>query len=63
MNNTKGFERKELTADTGETVSITRFDDDTVAVRIDGEIEWAGDVERAGVIVGAMIESGLFRQD
>jgi len=57
------FERKEFTADTGETVAITRFDDDSVAVRIDGEIEWAGDVERAGVIVGALIDSGLFKDD
>lgn len=57
------FERKEFTADTGETVAITLFDDDSVAVRIDGEIEWAGDVERAGVIVGALIDSRLFKDD
>ena len=63
MNSTRSFERKEFTADTGETVAITRFDDDSVAVRIDGEIEWAGDVEHAGVIVGALIDSGLFQDD
>jgi len=57
------FERKEFTADTGETVAITQFDDDSIAVRIDGKIEWAGDIERAGVIVGAIIKSSLFTND
>lgn len=57
------FERKEFTADTGETVAVTRFDDDTVAVRIDGEIQYAGSVGQTGVIVGALIESDLFKND
>jgi len=57
------FERKEFTADTGETVAITQFDDDSIAVRIDGKIEWAGDIEHAGVIVGAIIKSSLFTND
>lgn len=57
------FERQEFTADTGETVAVTRFEDDSVAVRIDGQIEWAGDVERAGVMVGALLDSKLFKDD
>ena len=54
------FQRKEFTADTGEQVSVTLFDDDTVAVRVGGSIEWAGSVERAGTVVGALIESEVF---
>jgi hypothetical protein len=57
------FERRELTVETGETVTVTRFDDDTVAVRIAGKIEYAGSVEQAGVIVGALIESDLFKDE
>ena len=57
------FARKEFTSDTGEQIAITLFDDDTIAVRIDGSIEWAGDKERAGVLVNALIDSKVFKND
>jgi len=57
------FERKEFETDSGEEVSVTLFDDDTVAVRIAGKTEYAGSVEQAGVIVGALIESDLFKDE
>jgi len=54
------FQRKEFTADSGEQVSVTLFDDDTVAVRVGGSTEWAGSVDRAGTVVSALIESEVF---
>jgi len=57
------FERKEFETGSGEEVSVTLFGDDTVAVRVAGKIEYAGSVEQAGVIVGALIESDLFKDE
>lgn len=44
------FKRTSFTTAAGNDIEVTLFDDGTAASRIDGNIEWAGDVETVGAV-------------